>query len=432
MKKKIYLGMTLDLLHAGHINIINQARVYGDIIVGLNTDKSIADFKRIPLMTYEDRKKIAENIKGVIKVVPQKEWDYSNNLLKYKPDYLIHGDDWKEGEYSKYRTLAIKALSSYGGKLIEIPYTKGVSITKLSTPFLKNISPDIRKSTLRRLLNSKSIIRILEVHNPISAIIAENANIKEGLKLKEFDGFWSSSLSDSTVMGKPDIEILDLTTRLNNINKIFDVTSKPLIFDADTGGKIEHLELHIKNIERLGISAIIIEDKVGLKKNSLFGNTVIQKQDSIKNFSLKLKVAQKSKSTDDFMVIARIESLILEKGISDALKRARSYIKSGADGIMIHSNKKSPSEIFAFSKAFRTEFTDIPLVCVPTSYNKTKESELIKNGFNIVIYANHMIRSAYPAMNKVAHEILRNERSLESDKSLISINEILNLIPGTK
>jgi len=431
--KKVYIGMSADVFHHGHINIISEARKYGDVVVGLLNDKAVADHKRLPYLSWENRKKIIENIKGVVEVFEQKEWGYAPSILKYKPDYMVHGTDWLEGPMAPYRELAIKALDTYGGKLIEVEYTKGVSSTELSLKEkIIGTTPDIRKATLRRLLDAKNIVRIMEAHNPLSALIIENLNINKNGKSHYFDGFWSSSLTDSTSQGKPDIEALEINNRLNNINNIFDVTTKPLIMDADTGGKIEHFELNVRSMERLGISAVIIEDKKGLKKNSLFGNEVKQEQESKEYFSEKIIAGRSSRVSDNFMVIARIESLILEKGIVDAIERANAYVNAGVDGIMIHSRKKTPDEIFEFSKIFRQQHKSVPLVSVPSTYNSVTEEELAKNGFNIVIYANQMLRAAYPAMHKVAESILKNGRSLEVDENLIKIKKILELIPGTK
>ena len=431
--KKVYVGMSADVFHHGHVNIIKEASKYGDVIVGLLNDKAVSDHKRLPYLNWENRKKIIENIKGVTQVFEQFEWDYAPSILKYKPDFMVHGTDWLTGPLAPYRDLAIKALESYGGKLIEVEYTKDVSSTSLTlNQKILGTTPDIRKATLKRLLDAKDLTRIMEAHNPLSALILEKLVINNNGKVKQFDGFWSSSLTDSTSQGKPDIEALDINIRLNNINNIFDVTTKPLIMDADTGGKIEHFELNVRSMERLGISAVIIEDKKGLKKNSLFGNEVMQEQETKENFAKKIKAGINSRINDNFMIIARIESLILEKGIDDAIDRAKTYIDSGVDGIMIHSKKEKPDEIFEFSKIFRKNHKFIPLVSVPSTYNSVKEDELVKNGFNIVIYANQMLRAAYPAMYKVAESILKNGRSLEADKELIKIKNILELIPGTK
>jgi phosphoenolpyruvate phosphomutase / 2-hydroxyethylphosphonate cytidylyltransferase len=431
--KKVYVGMSADVFHHGHVNIINEAGKHGDVIVGLLNDKAVAGHKRLPYLNWENRKKIIENIKGVTEVFEQLEWDYAPTILKYKPDYMVHGTDWLQGPLAPYRDLAIKALESYGGKLIEVEYTKDVSSTELSLKQrVIGTTPDIRKATLRRLLDAKDMTRIMEAHNPLSALILENLIVNQNGKSEQFDGFWSSSLTDSTSQGKPDIEALEINSRLSNINNIFDVTTKPLIMDADTGGKIEHFELNVRSMERLGISAVIIEDKKGLKKNSLFGNEVKQEQENKEYFAKKIEAGRASRISENFMVIARIESLILEKGINDAIERANTYVDVGVDGIMIHSKKNTPDEIFEFSKIFRKNHKFIPLVSVPSTYNAVTEDELVKNGFNIVIYANQMLRAAYPAMHKVAESILKNGRSLEVDKDLIKIKKILELIPGTK
>ena len=434
MKKKIvYIGLSVDVLHHGHINLINQSKKLGLLTVGLLTDKAISSVKRMPLLNFNQRKEILKNINGVDRIIEQKEWEYSPNLLKVKPDIMVHGDDWKNGKEKKLRERTVATLKKIGAKLIEIPHTKDISSSAMQTRmYQQGILPTNRQSLLKRLLEVKNICRILETHSPLSAIIAEKTFLqdKQGKK-NEFDGFWSSSLTDSTLKGKPDIEVLDLNQRINNINDIFDVTTKPLIADIDTGGKIEHLEINIKTIDRTGISAVIIEDKKGLKKNSLFGTDVKQEQESIKEFSKKISAGKKA-STNNLMIIARIESLILNKPISDALKRAESYLEAGADGIMIHSKDKSPGKIFTFAKKFKKEFSNVPLVVVPSSFNTVKEKQLIDHGFNIVIYANHLLRASYPAMRKTALEILKYGRSHESDKSLLSIKEILELIPGTK
>jgi phosphoenolpyruvate mutase len=429
----VYIGMTVDILHHGHINAIAQAKQYGDLTIGLLTDSAVADHKRLPYLTYEYRKQIVENISGVAKVVPQNEWDYTPNIRKYRPDIMVHGDDWLEGPLAPYRDRALAALAEYGGRLIEIPYTQGVSSNAMITQ-LRGLgtTPDIRRHTLKRLLAAKPISRFIEAHNPISALIAEHASVEKDGKIRQFDGFWSSSLTDSTARGKPDIEALEINSRLSNINDIFDVTTKPLIMDADTGGKLEHFELNVRSMERLGISATIIEDKTGLKKNSLFGNDVAQNQDDIGSFCDKIRAGRAARVSDDFMVIARIESLILDKGMNDAIERAQAYAAAGVDGIMIHSRKKTPDEVFEFARLFKADFPTLPLVCVPTSYNTVTEDILAEHGFNVVIYANHLLRAAYPAMQHVAREILRNGRSLEVDKDLMGINEILELIPGTR
>ena len=433
MEKKVYIGLSLDVIHHGHINLINHAKKYGYLIVGLLTDSAIATNKKLPLLTFNQRKKILQSIHGVDKIVSQNKWNYSENILKYKPDIMVHGDDWKKNEDGQFlRKNTQSALNKIGAKLIEIPYTKNISSSIIHKRSFEQNQPSFRSGKyLERLIKSKKITRIIETHSPLSALIAENVfHINKNGNKAEFDGFWSSSLTDSTLKGKPDIEILDLNQRLLNINEIFDVTRKPLIMDIDTGGKLEHFSINCKIIERNSVSAIIMEDKTGLKKNSLFGNEVKQKQESIKNFCEKIITGKKL--TKNMMIISRVESLILGKTISDAIRRAESYLEAGTDGIMIHSKSNNPKEIFQFSKKFKKLFPDVPLISVPSSYNQVKEQQLINEGFNVVIYANHMLRAAYPAMQKVALDILKNKRSYESDNNLLSIKKILNLIPGTK
>ena len=433
MNKTVYLGMIGDILHPGLTNIIKEGAKYGDVMIGLFTDKAIATHRRLPYMTYEQRKEVIENIKGVACVVPQAEWSYVPNLRQYKPDYIIHGDDWKEGSEQELRAEVFKVMEELGGKVIEIPYTKGINSSSLDKE-IKAIgtTPDVRLKSLRRLIAAKPIVRIMEVHDGLSGLIVENIEVKNGIKTNHFDGMWSSSLTDSTSKGKPDIEAVDLTTRMQDLNNILECTTKPIIYDGDTGGKPEHFVFTVRTLERNGISAIIIEDKIGLKKNSLFGTDAIQTQDTIEGFCHKIKMGKEAQVTKDFMVIARCESLIAGKSMEDALERTFAYVEAGADGIMIHSKEKSGNDIKEFCLRFREKHPMVPLIVVPTTYNQIKEEELHSWVVNVVIYANHMLRAAYPAMMKCAETILENERSLEANPICMPIKEILELIPGTK
>ena len=433
MKKTVYIAMSADIIHPGHLNIINEGAKIGEVVVGLLTDDAIASYKRLPYMTYDQRKIVVENIKGVSKIIPQFTLDYESNLRDLKPDFVVHGDDWKTGVQEKTRQKVIDVLSEWGGELIDVPYTKGISSTLLNNS-IKEIgtTPEVRLKKLRRLISSKHIVRILESHSGLTGLICENIAININGKLEEFDGMWSSSLTDSTSKGKPDIEAVDITTRLHAINDMLECTTKLMIYDGDTGGKPEHFVFAVRTLERLGISAIIIEDKIGLKKNSLFGTDVKQEQDTIEDFSFKISAGKKAQITKDFMIIARIESLICDKLVEDALQRAESYVKAGADGIMIHSKNKSGEDIMEFCTKFRKQNKTTPIVVVPSTYNHLTEDQFKNWGVNIVIYANHMLRSSYPAMVNVAKSILTNQRSLEANEFCMHIKEILTLIPGTK
>jgi phosphoenolpyruvate phosphomutase / 2-hydroxyethylphosphonate cytidylyltransferase len=431
--KKVYVAMSADLVHPGHINLLKEAAKLGNITVGLLTDQAISSYKRLPFMNFEQRKAVIEHIKGVVEVIPQDALDYSENLRLLKPNIVVHGDDWKEGVQKSTRNQVIKTLKEWGGELIEIPYTSGISSTKLNAA-IKEIgtTPNIRLTSLRRLLDAKQLIRINEVHNGLTGLIAEKTQVKRDNKILEFDAMWASSLTDSTAKGKPDIEAVDMTSRMTTVNDIFAVTTKPMIFDADTGGKVEHFVFTVKSLERLGVSALVIEDKVGLKKNSLLGNEVPQTQETIENFQNKIRAGKEAQVTNDFMIISRIESLILEAGMQDALDRAEAYIEAGTDIIMIHSMLKEPDEIFEFCEKYKSLNNKVPLMVVPSSFNIVTEQEWLDKGVNIVCYANHMLRSAYPAMLSVAKSILKNGRSYEASDNCLSIKEILELIPGTK
>ena len=427
--KNVYVGLSADILHEGHINILKTASQYGNVIVGLLTDEAIASYKNIPYLDFKKRKVVVENIKYVTKVIPQNTLDYVDNLNLIKPNYVVHGDDWKSGVQKKTRDRVIKTLRKWSGKLIEPKYTKNISSTEIKNK-ISNIllSPNNRVSRLKRLINSKNIVRILESHNSLTGLIIENTKVIKNNSSYEFDGMWSSSLTDSATKGKPDNSSVDFSTRLSSLNDLMEVTTKLLVFDADNGGQLEHLPFLIRSLERCGASAIIMEDKIGLKKNSLFKNQTGTKQDKPELFAKKIKQICKSRKNNDFMVIARIESFIVGKGLKDALRRAEIYSKAGADGILIHSKEKTPKEIFSFAKEFKKSKNFIPLVSVPSTYSKVYEKDLIRNGFKLVIYANQLLRAAYPAMQFTAKKILENSRAFEIEKKIIPIKEIINLI----
>ena len=434
MAKTVYLGMIGDIMHPGLINIINEATKYGDVMIGLYTDKAIATHKRLPYLTYEQRKQVIENIKGVSNIVPQDDWSYVPNLVKYKPDFIIHGDDWQYGPDKYIRDEVFKVMENHGGKVIEVPYTKGISASSLKEAMDSlGVTPQARLASLRRLISAKPIVRIMESHCGLTGLIIEHTKVEVGNEIREYDGMWASSLTDSTSKGKPDIEAVDLTTRLHDLNDSLEVTTKPVIYDGDTGGKTEHFVFTVRTLERLGVSAVIIEDKVGLKQNSLFGTDAVQTQDSIEGFCSKIQAGKEAQITRDFMIIARCESLIAGKPVEDALERCHAYVAAGADGIMIHSKNKDGQDIKEFCQRFREVDNHTPIVAVPTTYGQFTEAELAEWGINIVIYANHMLRSAYPAMVKCAERILETTRCQEaSDEYCMPIKQILNLIPGTK
>ena len=426
-KKVVYVGMVGDFLHHGHVNIIEEAKKFGNVVVGLLTDEAVASYKRLPIFTFEQRKKIIENIKGVTEVIPQNSLDYIPNLKKIKPNYVVHGDDWKYGVQQQTRQKVIDVLKEWGGTLIEVKYTPGISSTNIIQDFFKNgTTPQLRMKIFPRLLKTKPLVRILEAHNGLSGFIVEKMKVEENNKIKEFDGMWISSLTHSISKGKPDIQYVDNTSLVNTINEISEVTTKPLIIDGNNGSLPEHFSYFVRTLERLGASAVIIEDKINLKKNSL-GNEP-QDQDTIDGFCKKISVGKNSQVTDDFMIIARIESFIQNAGLEDAISRAKAYINAGADGIMIHSKKKESDEILAFCQEFSKFEHRVPLVVVPTTYNTIYEQELEDMGVNVVIYANQLLRSAYPIMTKTASTILEHERSYEAEKYCLPINDFINII----
>lgn len=427
--KKVYTCFCTDVIHEGHMNIIHKAAEYGEVIVGVLSDEAMVRFNRFPTVSFEERIKMVEEIEQVSKVVIQHEIMYDEIINSLHPNYVIHGDNWLEGPMKAIRDNVEALLSAYGGKIIDIPYTYNESVKLIDARMKEKLAmPEYRRKRLRQLIDIRDIVKTIEVHSGLTGLIAEKTVVEHNGELDQFDAMWISSLCDSTAKGKPDIELVDMTSRFRTIDDVTEVTTKPIIFDGDTGGLTEHFVYTVRSLEKMGVSAIIIEDKVGLKKNSLFGTEVEQTQDTIEHFCEKIAAGKKVQLTDDFMIIARIESLILEQGMEDALNRARAYVKAGADGIMIHSRKKSPDEIMTFCDEFRKEDAVTPIVVVPTSFNMITEAELAEHGVNVVIYANQLTRSAFPAMEETAKDILRYHRAQEVDSRLLPIKDIISLI----
>ena len=427
--KKVYACFCTDVIHEGHLNIVAEAKKYGSVIIGVLSDEALIRYNRFPTVSQEERIKLYKSIDGVEKVIVQSEMQYDDVISLLKPDYVIHGDNWKNGPEAAIRDHLVELLNEYGGKLIEVEYTRNEKVRKIDAITREKLAmPEFRRKRLRQLIKMCPVVKTIEAHSGLTGLIAEKTVVENNGKLDQFDAMWVSSLCDSTAKGKPDIELVDMSSRLRTIDDIMEVTTKPIILDGDTGGLTEHFVYNVRTLERMGVSAVIIEDKTGLKKNSLFGNEVVQTQDSIENFSAKIAAGKAAQLTDDFMIIARIESLILERGMEDALERARAFVKAGADGIMIHSRKKDPAEILEFCDRFRAEDSKTPIVVVPSSFNTITEEELAAHGVNIVIYANQLTRSAFPAMQQTAIDILKNHRAKEVDDRLLPIKDIITLI----
>ena len=427
--KKVYTCFCTDVIHEGHLNIIKNAQQYGEVIIGVLSDEAMVKFNRFPTISFEERIQMVKDIEGVSRVVIQNEIMYDAVIAEIQPDYVIHGDNWTSGPMKAIRDNVVALLKEYGGRVIDVPYTYNDNVKRIDDRLKERLAmPELRRKRLKQLLCLRPIVKTIEVHNGLTGLIAEKTIVEHEGEFDQFDAMWISSLCDSTAKGKPDIELVDMTSRFRTIDDVMEVTTKPIIFDGDTGGLTEHFVYTVRSLERMGVSAVIIEDKTGLKKNSLFGTEVEQVQDTIEHFSEKIAAGKKVQLTDDFMIIARIESLILDQGMDDAMNRAMSYVKAGADGIMIHSRKKLPDEILEFCDRFRLEDKETPIVVVPSSFNSVKESELAEHGVNIVIYANQLTRSAFPAMEQTARDILKYHRALEVDSRLMPIKDIISLI----
>lgn len=428
-KKTVYTCFCTDVIHEGHLNIIREAQKYGEVIIGVLADEAVIRFNRFFSIDFNERFNLVKEIEGVSRVIVQREIMYDEVIDELHPDYVIHGDNWKKEPLLSIRNNVEELLKEYGGEIIDVPYTYNEEVKRIDMRMKEKLAmPEYRRKRLRQLIKLCPIVKVIEVHSGLTGLIAEKTIVSHNGEFNQFDAMWISSLCDSTAKGKPDIELVDTTSRFRTIDDVMEVTTKPIIFDGDTGGLTEHFVYTVRSLERMGVSAVIIEDKRGLKKNSLFGVEVEQELDSIENFCEKIRSAKKVQLTDDFMIIARLEALILNKGLEEALKRARAFVAAGADGIMIHSRKKTPEEIFEFCDAFRREDKQTPLVAVPSSYNSVTEQELIDHGVNIVIYANQLTRSAFPAMENTAKDILVYHRAKEVDERLMPIKEIITLI----
>ena len=427
--KTVYACFSTDVIHEGHLNIIRKAKKYGRVVIGVMTDRAMVSYYHFPTISFDARMDMIRSIDGVDEVMPQETVSYADNLHKLRPDYVIHGDNWEAGSLSATRMEVISVLTEWGGELIEVPYTRNAEVVKIDRRIQEKLMmPEYRRKRLRQLLELRPVVKAMEVHNGLTGLLVEKTVVEHDGQLDQFDAMWISSLCDSTAKGKPDIELVDMSSRLQTVQDVLEVTTKPVILDGDTGGLIEHFVYNLRSLERLGVSAVIIEDKTGLKRNSLFGTDVEQTQDSIEHFCEKITAGKHTLLTDDFMIIARVESLILQKGQDDALKRAHAYVNAGADAIMIHSRSKEPDEVLAFCDAFRKNDNATPIVAVPTSYSQISEDELAAHGVNIVIYANQLTRSAFPAMQETAISILRHKRAKETEEHLMPISQIITLI----
>ncbi len=425
----VYTLFCTDVIHEGHMNIINKAKELGELTVGVLNDDAMIRYNRFPTLSLEERVAMVKAIEGVDHVIVQNSVMYDEIFETLKPDYVVHGDNWGDAAMQTIKANIEKNIAKYGGKLVEIPYTYNENVKKIDDRMMEKLAlPDFRRARLKKVLQMRDVVKIMQVHSGLTGLIVEKTIVADGDNIDQFDGMWLSSLCDSTDRGKPDIELVDMTSRLKTIGEVLDVTTKPIILDGDTGGLTEHFVYNVRTLERQGVSAVIIEDKTGLKKNSLFGTEVAQTQDTIENFCAKIAAGKAVQRTDDFMIIARCESLILEKGQEDALKRCHAYVEAGADGIMIHSRQKSPKEIFDFCDAFRETDKTTPIVVVPTSFNEVTAEELASHGINIIIYANQMLRAAYPAMTHVAESILKNHRSAEIEGEIIPFKQIIRII----
>lgn len=427
--KTVYACFCTSVIHEGHRNIIENARKYGEVTVGVLSDAAMIRFNRFPVVSFEERMQLVRELEGVSHVVVQEDIMYDQVIEKLRPDYVVHGDNWKRGPESAIRENVLSLLKKYGGELVEPAYTYTDNVKRTDDKLKEKLAmPEYRRRRLRQLIDIRSLVKALEVHSGLTGLIVEKTIVENDGEFDQFDAMWVSSLCDSTAKGKPDIELVDMTSRYRTIDDVMEVTTKPIIFDGDTGGITEHFVYMVRTLERMGVSAVIIEDKTGLKRNSLFGTEAEQTQASIEDFSAKIAAGKKVQLTDDFMIIARIESLILEQGMEDALERAHAFVAAGADGIMIHSRRKEPDEILEFCDKFRNENRNTPIIVVPSSYHSVTEEELRNHGVNIVIYANQLTRSAFPAMEQTARDILRYHRAQEVDERLMPIRDIITLI----
>ncbi|MBQ8961506.1 MAG: phosphoenolpyruvate mutase [Ruminococcus sp.] len=429
-RRVVYMCFSTDMIHSGHIKLIRRAARLGRVIAGVLSDEAVSGFKRLPLLPFSERQAMFASITGVSEAVEQRTLSYRENIERYRPDIVVHGDDWREGFQRPIREEVIRALKSYGGRLVEFPYSHDEKYHEIELRSRAEAAmPELRRGSLRRLLAMKPQIRAIEAHSGLTGLIAENTAVIQDGQPRQFDAMWISSLCDSTARGKPDIELVDMTSRLRTLDDIMEVTTKPVIFDGDTGGLTEHFVYTVRTLERVGASMVIIEDKTGLKRNSLFGTEAGQTQAPAEEFCRKISAGKSALKSSELMICARIESLILGKGVGDALERAHAYVEAGADAVMIHSRSSDPGEVLEFADRFRQRDGRTPLVAVPTAYSSVTEEELLSHGINIVIYANQLTRTGFPAMQSAARSILEHHRAKECDEMCMPFGEIIRLIP---
>jgi phosphoenolpyruvate phosphomutase len=430
-QKTVFVVMSAEIFHPGHLNIIKVARDLGEVTVGLATDRFNARYKRLTLMSYEDRKAIVENINGVKNVIAQDTLDLAPILRELRPDYFVHGDDWKFGPLKAVRQQVLEVMQEWGGVLVEPPYTEGISSTKLNAAWRSiGATPETRIRHFRRMLEFQPVVRLLEVHNSLSGIIIERTLVEGNERDKEFDGMWYSDLTDSLAKGKPNSSFVDLTSRINTIHGILESTTKPLIVEAGNGGITEHFVSTVKTLERLGVSAVVIADKVGYEGAvfSLNGNEPVQ--EDVNDFARKIASGKKTQVNKDFSIITQINSLVMHEDVENALRRARVYIEAGVDALMIHSNVETLTDFFEFCRSYRNLEDKVPLLAAIPARSSLDEDQLISAGVQFIVYPDQLLRAAYTSMLNAAKTLLIQARASDVDELYAPISEICDFVPG--
>ncbi len=405
--KTVYVGMSADLVHPGHINLLREAASLGRVTVGLLTDRAISSYKRMPFLTFEQRRAVIEHIAFVTAVVPQDTLDYTDNLRLLRPDFVVHGDDWRNGVQAQTRRRVLDVLREWGGTLVEPPYTEGISSTALRMAAMDiGFAPGVRQRRLRRMLDCKPLVRVMQAHDGLSAHIVDRLEETTQGAPREYDAIWVDSLAGAPIRGKPDPLPFDLSSRLVTLHEILDATTKPLICNAGGAGHAAGVTAAVRTLERIGVSAIVIDTEVTDRRAVPAMAASAPPQDDMAAFIREIAAARDARVTPDFMIIARINDRTRDCGADRMMARAAAGVDAGADAVMCDSDPVNPDGIFDLCRRYRRLMNGHPLLVGLSGTEGLQEHDLASAGASMVVYTDTLLRAAREAMISAASQVL--------------------------
>jgi len=423
-EKTVYVGMVGDMLHVGHINILKTAARLGRVTVGVLTDRAVVGYKRLPLLAFEDRVRVVESIADVAAVVPQKTLSYVENLRALRPDYVVHGDDWRYGDQvSRARAEVIATLGEWGGELVEVAYTKGISSTAIHRSGAADaLFSGTRQGRLRRLLAAKPTLRIVEAHSGLSAKIAAEVRGPDGAT--GFDAVWQSGLTDAIHRGKSDGGAVDRGRRLQAVEEILDAGPLPLIYDGRAAGRPETVFDLTRALDKAGVSALCLgdrsdPDRTGPEMSP--AETVAQ-----------IEAVRAACPTGAVMAISRIVVAAPGNGgsgaLDRALDRALALLEAGSDAVMFDSAADTAEPILDIAARLRRQRRDVPLFAAQSDRWGAPIHRFENAGIDAVVYETHLLRATVAPMRRAATALLAEGTGPAPD--LTPLPELRGLFPS--